>query len=94
MKPERLVWLLVVGLMLMGGVLMGRALQPDEQALPEASWIQGSVDSVAFRGWFWEHRVVDLLVQVALVFAGALGVAAILPHPAETSEPTEPTSLD
>ena len=32
-----------------------------------------------FRTWFWEQRALDLAVQVALVFAGALGIAAILP---------------
>lgn len=32
-----------------------------------------------FRVWFWEKRGLDLIVQVLLVFAGALGIAAILP---------------
>jgi len=32
-----------------------------------------------FRTWFWEKRGLDLMVQVLLVFAGALGIAAILP---------------
>ncbi len=32
-----------------------------------------------FRDWFWEHRGLDLVVQVLLVFAGALGIAAVLP---------------
>jgi hypothetical protein len=32
-----------------------------------------------FRTWFWEKRGLDLVVQVILVFAGALGIAAILP---------------
>ena len=32
-----------------------------------------------FRAWFWEHRTLDLAVQVVLIFAGALGIAAILP---------------
>lgn len=32
-----------------------------------------------FRAWFWEKRGLDLVVQVVLVFAGALGIAAILP---------------
>lgn len=29
--------------------------------------------------WYWERRGLDLIVQVLLVFAGALGIAAILP---------------
>jgi hypothetical protein len=32
-----------------------------------------------FRVWFWDKRGLDLVVQVVLVFAGALGIAAILP---------------
>lgn len=32
-----------------------------------------------FKDWMWEYRSLDLLVQMALVFAGALGIAAILP---------------
>jgi multisubunit Na+/H+ antiporter MnhB subunit len=32
-----------------------------------------------FTAWLWEKRGLDLMVQVALVFAGALGIAAILP---------------
>jgi hypothetical protein len=27
----------------------------------------------------WEYRSLDLLAQMAVVFAGALGIAAILP---------------
>lgn len=33
-----------------------------------------------FRAWFWEKRGLDLVAQVILVFAGALGIAAILPE--------------
>ncbi len=33
----------------------------------------------AFRVWWWEHRAGDLAAQVGLVFAGALGIAALLP---------------
>lgn len=32
-----------------------------------------------FRVWWWEHRVGDLAAQVGLIFAGALGIAALLP---------------
>ena len=37
----------------------------------------GSVSN--FQTWFWERRGLDLVVQVLLVFSGALGIAAILP---------------
>ena len=33
----------------------------------------------AFKEWMWEYRSLDILVQMVLVFAGALGIAAILP---------------
>jgi len=39
-----------------------------------------------FRAWFWEHRTLDLAVQVVLIFAGALGIAAILPIEKETHD--------
>jgi len=32
-----------------------------------------------FNEWMWEYRSLDILVQMVLVFAGALGIAAILP---------------
>jgi len=38
-----------------------------------------SNENTGFRQWFWELRSLDLIVQVLLVFAGALGIAAILP---------------
>lgn len=38
-----------------------------------------TVEDEGFRAWFWEKRGLDLVVQVVLVFAGALGIAAILP---------------
>ncbi len=36
-------------------------------------------EALGFKVWMWEYRGLDLLVQMALVFAGALGIAAILP---------------
>ncbi|HET59512.1 MAG TPA: hypothetical protein ENN32_04005 [Chloroflexi bacterium] len=32
-----------------------------------------------FRDWFWQVRRFDLLAQVVLIFAGTLGIAALLP---------------
>jgi hypothetical protein len=37
------------------------------------------VESPGFKEWMWEYRNLDILVQMVLVFAGALGIAAILP---------------
>jgi hypothetical protein len=33
----------------------------------------------SFQSWLWDKRGLDLIVQVLLVFSGALGIAAILP---------------
>ncbi len=38
-----------------------------------------TLEAEGFRAWFWEKRGLDLVVQVVLVFAGALGITAILP---------------
>ncbi len=37
------------------------------------------LESQGFNEWMWEYRSLDILVQMVLVFAGALGIAAILP---------------
>ncbi len=40
-------------------------------------------DITGFRIWLWEKRALDLIVQILLVFAGTLGIAAILPIEAD-----------
>jgi hypothetical protein len=67
---ERLQWVGVVSLLLIAGLTLGRLFAPpadDAQADP-------------FRVQFWESRSLDLVAQVGLIFAGALGVAALLPR--------------
>ena len=32
-----------------------------------------------FRSWFWDYRMMDLAVQILLIFGGSLGIAAIFP---------------
>jgi multisubunit Na+/H+ antiporter MnhB subunit len=32
-----------------------------------------------FRNWLWYHRNFDMVVQVLLMFSGALGISALLP---------------
>ncbi len=64
---------LLIALLLLVGMGIGRGLRPDA--------VQ-SADEIAvteFRAWFWEHQTFDLLAQICLIFAGALGVAAVLP---------------
>lgn len=72
MKTERLTGVFIVLLILAGGLLMGRWLG----ATPEYVMIEGAE---SFRTWYWSQRSIDLAVQVGLIFAGALGVAAVLP---------------
>lgn len=62
-----LAWLLVVGL------LVGRWLWTPSRVLPATS----------FRVWWWDHREIDVAVQVGLVFAGVLGIAALMPPETE-----------
>jgi hypothetical protein len=60
----------IIALLMMGWLLFG-VINQDTPVVDDAD------DD--FRTWFWEKRGLDLVVQVILVFAGALGIAAILP---------------
>jgi len=75
MKREYAVWLIIVLVLVTAGVLLGRWLVA--QAPAEELELQSK--DAAFREWLWERRGLDLVTQVALIFAGALGIAAILP---------------
>jgi hypothetical protein len=73
---EHASWVGAVALLLIAGLLIGwQFLDPSEDA-----------GAGSFRQWFWESRSLDLLVQVGLIFAGALGIAALLPRDKEGSE--------
>lgn len=69
MKKRALVYIFVILTLLGAGMFLFRTLNPDP-ALPAES---------GFREWLWETRQFDLVVQVLLVFGGAMGIAAILP---------------
>lgn len=58
------------------GLMAGRWLWTPSDLPPPSS----------FRVWWWERRELDLAVQVGLVFAGALGIAALLPPEKERTE--------
>ena len=76
MSREHATWVGAVALLLIAGLLIGwQFLDPPEDA-----------GAGSFRQWFWESRSLDLLVQVGLIFAGALGIAALLPRDKEGSE--------
>ena len=69
MKREYAGWMLAIGALLLIGFLIGRGV-----AVPQ-SHVNETV-----RAWMWEHRGLDVLVQVGLILTGALCVAAILPR--------------
>ena len=72
MKRELWVWIVAVGVLLLAGWLIG------QWTLTRPGVETASGD--AFRAWFWEQRGLDLAVQVALLFVGALGITALLPE--------------
>ncbi len=71
MSKRRLLTIIGVIVLLTLGWILFRVLNTPE-AIPA-----GEED---FRAWFWDRRGLDLVVQVLLVFVGALGIAAILPE--------------
>ena len=83
MRREHVVWLIIVVALVTGGLLLGRWLVAE---VPAGELSRQPKDA-AFREWFWERRNLDLLTQVGLIFAGALGVAAILPGNEEIPPP-------
>ena len=70
MKRSTVLAVFVVIILLFTGWLLFRVLNSAELMNEEDG---------GFSQWFWEKRSLDLVIQIALVFAGALGIAAILP---------------
>jgi hypothetical protein len=86
--------LLTVGLLISrqfldvpNGAHVARRSDPVNGAGPEANGTSAAEGS--FRQWFWESRGLDLVAQVGLIFAGALGIAALLPQGADDRHPGE-----
>lgn len=69
-RKNKLLAVVVVLLLLSLGWLLFRVINSDASA---------AIEEDGFRSWFWEKRSLDLIVQMVLVFAGALGITAILP---------------
>jgi len=71
-KINRLIGLGLLFLMLWGGMMVWKqfsgATNP-ESMTPDTS----------FQLWFWLQRSPDLAIQAGLIFAGALGIATLLP---------------
>lgn len=70
MKRNQLILLALITILLVAGLLIFRTLNSE---------VSRTAAEGGFRTWFWEKRGLDLVVQIVLVFAGALGIAAILP---------------
>jgi hypothetical protein len=81
MNRERILQFSLIAVLLIAGLLIGWYFNAAPRALPEDA-VPTATGNV-FREWFWEHRSLDLLVQVTLIFVGALGVAAVLPKHGE-----------
>lgn len=69
MNRRTLVSILMIVLLLAAGWLAYRLLGPESEPLAPDS----------FREWLWAERQSDLFLQVILIFAGVLSIAAILP---------------
>lgn len=81
MGRERITWIVVVTVLLLAaGLLIGR------QFLRDTGEAEIDEPDRSFREWFWESRALDLVAQVGLIFAGALGIAALLPRETEVDE--------
>jgi hypothetical protein len=79
MTRERAFSLFLVVALLAGGWLMARAFGGGEALVAEPA-------EADFREWLWSRRALDLMVQIGLILAGALGVAAILPDEREEND--------
>ncbi|MEA3407922.1 MAG: hypothetical protein U9R48_07575 [Chloroflexota bacterium] len=67
---EPVLWIAIALGLLFAGMFLGQTFQEPPQDIPQSS----------FRHWFWEGRSLDLIVQVGLIFVGALGISALLPR--------------
>lgn len=84
MNRERALQVAVVAILLIAGLLIGSLFNASPQDVPTTA------ASNVFREWFWEQRSLDLMVQVTLIFVGALGVAAVLPKHEESDATAKP----
>jgi len=70
MKRNQVILIVLVTFLLIAGLVIFRLLNSEQIR---------TVTDDGFRAWFWQKRGLDLIAQIVLVFAGALGIAAILP---------------
>jgi hypothetical protein len=78
---ERITWIVIVTVLLLAAsLLIGSQFLRDTGETPADESVR------SFREWFWESRALDLVAQVGLIFAGALGIAALLPREEEADD--------
>ncbi len=80
MKRDTLLRLGVVLILMLAGGLLWRW----QVASPDAPAVTLGEN---FRVWLWDMRGLDVVVQVGLLFVGALGITALLPESAEEAPP-------
>jgi hypothetical protein len=72
---DRALWFGVIASLLIVGLLIGQWFLRSPADAADAPLSEDS-----FRLSFWVNRRLDLLAQVGLILAGALGIAALLPR--------------
>lgn len=81
MSRERITWFVIMtALLLAAGLLTGRQFLLDTGEAP------ADEPDRSFREWFWDSRALDLVAQAGLIFAGAMGIAALLPREKEVDD--------
>ncbi len=85
---QRVLFGVLILLLLGGGLIVGRHFDRawSLEQTPSVVAVEPQAEPRIFRDWLWQHHGLELLAQVALVFAGTLGVAAILPNISEGTE--------
>ena len=52
-------------------------------SMPLGKFQDEPTNGISFQEYLWEEHPLDLIIQIGLLLAGALGVAALLPSPDE-----------
>lgn len=79
--PKPLAWFLIALTVLLIGLLV----------LPSSESQNTSTDT-SFIANFWQDRTFDVVAQIALIFAGVLGILGLLPQPKAQSVPRSTTN--
>ena len=69
-------------LLILLSVYMGSCVGTDHPDKPSSLEVKAG-DATTFQEYLWQEHPVDLILQIGLLIAGALGVTALLPTPDE-----------